>query len=120
MLKVWIKSVLWAAILTNVIAAGRLERIHLGIAKEAGGFLALVATLCILLTFGIILGSIYFGIRILIIGKEKIIQRKPTNRYCIGLAITLILVAFVGNLAALILAGCYLLVSKIVRKFRKR
>lgn len=120
MLKVWIKFILWATIITNVIGAGRITRIHLEVAKEAGGFFAWAVALCILIFFGIILGSIYFGINILILGKDKVIKNKPTNNYCIGLAIIVMLIAYLGNFETLIIVGCYLLIRKIVKSIRKQ
>jgi len=119
MAKVWLKFVLWASIIFNIVAAGQINSLHFRTANEIGDVGASIVSLCMLFIYGTILGSIYFGIQVLIVGKNKIIERKPTNGYCIGLGITIVLLAFIGNLATLIMFGCYQIVKIIAKKIKK-
>jgi hypothetical protein len=105
---------MWASILTNIIAAAPIYRISMKESNQSGPLAAFLLTLGVLLIYGVVLGTLFFGINFLIRKKESMLKRKPTNESCIVLAIIVILLASIGNFGTLIIFGCYLILRAII------
>jgi len=107
LLKVWFKYVLVTAILVNMLTA-----IQLGIMYErlAYGDISLIVSiihLALLLIFGLLFGTIYFGIAFLLIGKDKMRMKKPSH--LLGLFILVILLVLLSNLLTVHLSNVIIL-----------
>lgn len=124
LLMVWFKYVLVTAILVNMLTAIQLgymyERLtHGDISLEVS-----IIHLALLLIFGLLFGTIYFGIAFLLIGKDKMRMKKPSH--LLGLFILVILLVLLSNLLTvhlsnviiLLIIGAYWIVKLIKKKKR--
>jgi hypothetical protein len=121
-LKVWFKYVLVTAILINMLTAIQLGNMyrhltHGDISLEVG-----IIHLAILLFFGLVFGTIYFGIAFLLTGKTKMRMKKPTH--LLGLFILVILLVLLSNLLTVFLANFMILliigIYWLVRLLKKK
>jgi len=124
LLKVWFKYVLVTAILVNMLTA-----IQLGIMYErlAYGDISLIVSiihLALLLIFGLLFGTIYFGIAFLLIGKDKMRMKKPSH--LLGLFILVILLVLLSNLLTVHLSNVIILliisaywIVKLIKKKKR-
>lgn len=115
-LRIWLKYVLWTAIITNILYASRTTKVWTHIYNQSGWFLASITSLFFLLFFGILFGTIMWGISLLITIKKSV---DVSWNYIYGLTLILILLVVIGNLQTLVVFGLYKLIKAISAKIKK-